>query len=145
MTFFSFLLPPLFEFLRHFPGLPTVHMGFAPSSSHHWEAARTAEVARCSCSHWTWESASPSNDAPQCDEGCKGRHWRATCGYRQFVRLHYHKLCGSTAGVRGQCGFQLKLPIEDGFMFGLFQNTLGCNLSFKLSSWKHFPFLVQRV
>ena len=99
----------------------------------------------CSCSRWTWESASPPSDAPQCDEGCKGRHSRATCGYRQFVRLHYHKLCGSAAGVRGQCGFQLKLPIEDGFMFGLFQNTLGCNLSFKLSSWKHFPFLVQRV
>lgn len=44
-TFFSFLLPPLFEFLRCFPGLPTVHRGFAPSSSHHWEAAQTVEVA----------------------------------------------------------------------------------------------------
>lgn len=44
-TFFSFLLPPLFEFLKCFPGFSTVYMGFAPSSSHHWEAAHTMEVA----------------------------------------------------------------------------------------------------
>lgn len=150
LPFFPYLL--WFRF-RGISWLPTAHKGVAPSLALLpiiEEPASTMEEPSSSSSEWTF-AVCPAPGKCVSSSWClvwlrpRGSILKVYIQLQQFVSLHYSKLCGSTTGEKGQCGFQLKLPIEDGFMFGLFQTTLGRNLSSRLSSWKHFPFLVQRV
>lgn len=132
----SFFLYLIWFRFRGISWLPTAHKGVGPALTLlpiTEEPASTMNELLSSSSQWTF-TVFPAPG--KCMSSSWWLVWLRPWGsilkvyiqLQQFVHLHYSKLCGSTTGEKGQCGFQLKTPYWRWIYVWSISNHIGLQL-----------------